>query len=49
MSSTQLVLKERIYVGHSRARDLLIVCGDPQHIEDVGGPAVLKGLGAIKT
>lgn len=35
---------ERLYVGLSRARDLLVVCGDPAHIEDVGGPAVLKRL-----
>ena len=37
--------KERLYVGLSRARDLLVVCGDPEHIEDVGGPAGLKKLG----
>lgn len=36
---------ERLYVGLSRARDLLVVCGDPVHIEKVGGPEVLKKLG----
>lgn len=35
---------ERLYVGLSRARDLLVVCGDPKHIEDVGGSNVLKRL-----
>lgn len=37
--------KERLYVGLSRARELLIVCGDPADIEVVGGPAVLRKLG----
>ena len=37
--------RERLYVGLSRARDLLVVCGDPTHIEKVGGPAVLKKIG----
>jgi len=36
--------KERLYVGLSRARDLLIVCGDQQHLEDVGGPSLLKKI-----
>lgn len=36
--------RERLYVGLSRARDLLVVCGDPQHIEAVGGADVLKRL-----
>lgn len=35
---------ERLYVGLSRARDLLVVCGDPDHIETVGGATVLKRL-----
>ena len=35
---------ERLYVGLSRARDLLVVCGDPAHIEAVGGPAVLRKI-----
>ena len=35
---------ERLYVGLSRARDLLVVCGDPEHIESVGGPAVLRKI-----
>lgn len=36
--------KERLYVGLSRARDLLVVCGDADHIEKQGGAAVLKRL-----
>ena len=36
--------KERLYVGLSRARDLLVVCGESEHIERVGGPAVLKKI-----
>ena len=36
--------RERLYVGLSRARDQLIVCGDPDHIATVGGPAVLRRL-----
>lgn len=36
--------KERLYVGLSRARDLLIVCADPHHIETVAGPAVLRKM-----
>ena len=30
--------RERLYVGLSRARDQLVVCGDPDFIRDVGGP-----------
>ena len=29
--------KERLYIGLSRARNLLVVCGAPQHLQDVGG------------
>ena len=29
--------KERLYVGLSRARDCLVVCGDPAYVERVGG------------
>jgi superfamily I DNA/RNA helicase len=29
--------RERLYVGLSRARDQLVVCGDPDFIRDVGG------------
>ncbi|AXT85115.1 nuclease [Aeromicrobium sp. A1-2] len=35
---------ERLYVGLSRARDLLVVCGDPEHVEAAAGPDVLKRL-----
>ncbi len=36
--------RERLYVGLSRARDQLVVCGDPAFIEQVGGGAVLRKL-----
>lgn len=36
--------RERLYVGLSRARDQLVVCGDPQYVETVGGTTVLEHL-----
>jgi ATP-dependent exoDNAse (exonuclease V) beta subunit len=36
--------RERLYVGLSRARDQLVVCGDPELVEEVGGGAVLRHL-----
>lgn len=36
---------ERLYVGLSRARDQLVVCGDPEFIRAVGGPEVARRLG----
>ncbi len=36
--------KERLYVGLSRARDQLVVVGDPTFVEAVGGTAVLRHL-----
>ena len=36
--------RERLYVGLSRARDQLVVCGDPEFIAQVGGHAVLRRL-----
>ncbi|MGC4935952.1 NERD domain-containing protein [Gordonia sp. DT30] len=36
--------KERLYVGLSRARDQLVVCGDPDFVRDVGGPDVARRL-----
>ena len=36
--------RERLYVGLSRARDQLVVCGDPAQVEEVGGTAVLRHL-----
>jgi nuclease-like protein/UvrD-like helicase family protein len=36
--------RERLYVGLSRARDQLVVCGDPDLVEEVGGSAVLRHL-----
>ncbi|CAA9366896.1 MAG: Glutamate synthase [NADPH] large chain [uncultured Nocardioidaceae bacterium] len=38
--------RERLYVGLSRARDQLVVCGDPDYIRDVGGEALLRSLRA---
>ncbi|MDQ3454626.1 MAG: NERD domain-containing protein [Actinomycetota bacterium] len=37
--------RERLYVGLSRARDQLVVCGDPEHIRRIGGPQVAARLG----
>jgi superfamily I DNA/RNA helicase len=36
--------RERLYVGLSRARDQLVVVGDPDHIRAVGGEDVLAGI-----
>lgn len=36
--------REMLYVGLSRARDLLVVCGDLELIRRVGGPAVAQRL-----
>lgn len=36
--------RERLYVGLSRPRDQLVVCGDPDYIAEVGGDAVLRRL-----
>ncbi len=36
--------RERLYVGLSRARDQLVVCGDPDFVEAVGGSSVLRRL-----
>jgi len=33
-----------LYVGLSRARDQLVVCGDPAQVAEVGGTAVLRHL-----
>ena len=38
--------REMLYVGLSRARDLLVVCGDIELIRRVGGEAVAHRLGA---
>lgn len=37
--------RERLYVGMSRARDQLVVCGDPDFIAQVGGPDLARKLG----
>lgn len=37
--------REKLYVGLSRARDLLVVCGDPAVIRAIGGEDVAKRLG----
>lgn len=36
--------RERLYVGLSRARDQLVVRGDPDYIWDVGGEALIRVL-----
>jgi hypothetical protein len=36
--------RERIYVGQSRARDQLVVCGDPDFIAQVGVPELARRL-----
>jgi hypothetical protein len=38
--------RERLYVGLSRARDQLVVCGDPGFIREVGGPDLARRLNA---
>lgn len=40
--------KERLYVGMSRATDVLVVVGDPAVIELMGGPSVARRLGIAK-
>lgn len=37
--------RERLYVGMSRARDQLVVCGDRDFIAEVGGPVLAHKLG----
>lgn len=37
--------RERLYVGLSRARDQLVVCGDPEFISAVGGADLARRLG----
>lgn len=37
--------RERLYVGLSRARDQLVVCGDLDLITRVGGPELARRLG----
>ncbi|MBY4573291.1 nuclease [Gordonia paraffinivorans] len=41
--------RERLYVGLSRARDKLVVCGDPEFVREVGGPPVARRLGIDDT
>lgn len=36
--------REMLYVGLSRARDLLVVCGDPETVRAVGGEGVRRRL-----
>ena len=36
--------RERLYVGLSRARDQLVVCGEPDCIRQVGGPDLAHRL-----
>lgn len=44
-SGTHDRAKERLYVGMSRATDVLVVVGDPAAIEAMGGPTVARRLG----
>jgi superfamily I DNA and RNA helicase len=37
--------RERLYVGMSRATDVLVVVGDPDFVREVGGPEVARRLG----
>lgn len=37
--------RERLYVGLSRARDQLVVCGDPEFITEYGGVDLARRLG----
>ncbi|MGY1986923.1 ATP-binding domain-containing protein [Blastococcus sp. SYSU DS0669] len=41
--------REMLYVGQSRARDLLVVCGDMDLIRRVGGEAVARRLATGST
>jgi ATP-dependent exoDNAse (exonuclease V) beta subunit len=36
--------RERLYVGLSRARDRLVVCGEPEFIREVGGLDLARRL-----
>ena len=40
--------REKLYVGLSRARDLLVVCGDPEVIRACGGEGVARRLGIVR-
>ncbi len=39
--------RERLYVGLSRARDQLVVCGDPEFVVKVGGADLGRRLGIV--
>lgn len=41
--------RERLYVGLSRARDQLVVCGDPNFVREVGGPDLAHRLNLPST
>lgn len=41
--------RERLYVGLSRARDQLVVCGDSDFIREVGGPDLARRLNLPST
>jgi hypothetical protein len=40
--------RERLYVGLSRARYQLVVCGDPGFITEIGGPVLARRLGIVE-
>lgn len=37
--------REMLYVGMSRARDLLVICGDPTLLREHAGEGVMRRLG----
>jgi len=39
--------RERLYVGLSRAREQLVVCGDPDFVREVGGPDLARRLNIV--
>lgn len=40
----EAIARETLLVGMSRARDQLVVCGDPEEIRKAGGKELLKKL-----
>lgn len=40
--------KETLLVGMSRARDQLVVCGDPEELRRVGGKRLAKKLAGTR-
>ena len=38
-------VREKLYVGMSRATDQLVVVGEPERVREIGGDAVARRLG----